>query len=152
MASRRSHSSTWTPTTRLSALKWLSPVSDTLYKCSAANVASKDQGHHFQDPTCLDWLDDVEHVHAGEVLGKWPYTCWNPEPSYAHAAQVVIGKDNQAFQGTSQSATNSITNENVAGRRLLGSEQKGSCKDPLLLFSAWLRLSLHQSTDWWPVL
>ena len=36
------------------------------------------------------------------------------------AAQVIIGNNNQASQSTSQDAINSIVNENVAGRRLLG--------------------------------
>ena len=88
------------------------------------------------------------------MLGKWPCTCCSPEPSYAHAAQVVIGKDNEAEQDTSQSTTNSITNENVAGRRLLGGEQKGSCKTHSFQSTACLRLSVtaSQSMEWWPAL
>ena len=69
----------------------------------------------------------------------------NPEPSHAHAAEVVFGSNNTADQETSQSATSSITNENFAGRRLLGGEQKGSCKHPLLLISACLQFSVTAS-------
>ena len=52
-------------------------------------------------------------------VGQWPIIAIEPEPTFAHAAQVVAGKDNAAEQDTSQSADNSITNANVAGRRLL---------------------------------
>ena len=53
------------------------------------------------------------------MLASGPSLHCEPEPTFVHAAQVVIGKDNEAEQDTSQSATNSITNANIAGRRLL---------------------------------
>ena len=58
----------------------------------------------------------------------------------------MIGKDNEAFQGTSQSATNSITNANVAGRHLLGGEQKGCNVAPILLACASCVMASEQST------
>ena len=60
------------------------------------------------------------------------------EPSSVYAAQVVIG-NNQAVQATSQDATNSISNANVAGRHLLGGEQKHAVKAPISLVTAWVR-------------
>ena len=66
----------------------------------------------------------------------------SPEPACVHAAQAVVGKKNAADQETVQLASNSIDNENVAGRRLLGGEYKGSRQAPLVLVSAWLHLSV----------
>ena len=71
-------------------------------------------------------------------------------PLPLHAAQVVIGKNNQAIQATSQDATNSISNVNSAGRRLLDGEQQHA-EEP---HSCWLlrggifKCRLHQSKAW----
>ena len=58
----------------------------------------------------------------------------------------MIGKDNEAVQQTSQSATNSITNANIAGRHLLGGEQKGCNVPQILLACASCVLASEQST------
>ena len=68
----------------------------------------------------------VEH-HGNENLSP---------PLSAHAAQVVAGRSNTADQDTTQTADNFIGNENVAGRRLLGGEQKGCSAAPILLACA----------------
>ena len=63
-------------------------------------------------------------------------TCFQAEPASDDAAQVVIGSNNEADQETVQSASNSIDNANIAGRRLLSGKQKGYDEAPLLLVCA----------------
>ena len=48
----------------------------------------------------------------------------------------MIGSNNEADQETVQSASNSIDNANIAGRRLLSGKQKGYDEAPLLLICA----------------
>ena len=58
----------------------------------------------------------------------------------------MIGNNNEAGQETVQDASNSITNANIAGRRLLSGKQKGYGEASLVLVCAGSVLASEQST------